>query len=466
LLTELNIRTDHQLKSSVLQPRVQFTWDVNDEHKDILRFGAGIFASDINNYVLINNLTFDGKHLATVDVRAPNIPTPDFDAYRNNYSSIPTLSQFQLPTINTNGPNARVPVIYKANISYNRFIGDNLKLGLSGYATLGRNNYTYVDRNMVDEAQFTLPEEGGRGVYVPLSTMPANGAGDWLQGRKSAKFGRVLELVSEGKINQFAVVADATYRYFRDGVITVSYTWNDTKDNTSFNGNVANTATLSLPVKDDPRNLSAMTYSDNHFRHKVVVFGSLPSFWGVSIGVRYSGIGGTRYSLLSGANSNADFVSGTNDLAFIFDRNNESVPGNVRTGLQAVLDNPNASQSVKDYINKYSGKIAERNGGINGFYGVWDLRANKKFTFYKTHGLEVSVDIFNVANLLNREWGTNESLGSQALYALGIPATATTPAVPGFDKANQKFNYRVNTAGVVTPSGNPYQFQIGVRYSF
>jgi hypothetical protein len=296
--------------------------------------------------------------------------------------------------------------------------------------------------------------------------MPANGAGDWLQGRKSNKFGRVLELVSEGKINTYSIVADATYQYFKDGVITVSYTWNDIKDNTSFNGNVANSATLALPVTDDPRNLSAMSYSDNQFRHKVVVFGSAPSFWGITVGVRYSGIGGTRYSLLSGANSNADFVSGTNDLAYIFDRNSESVPANVKSGLQAVMDNPNASQSVKDYISKYSGKIAARNGGINGFYGVWDLRANKKFKLFKTQSIELSVDIFNVANLLNKEWGRNESLGNQALYALGIPATSTTPAVSGFDKTNQRFVYRVNTAGVVTPSGNPYQFQLGVRYAF
>jgi hypothetical protein len=49
-----------------------------------------------------------------------------------------------------------------------------------------------------------------------------------------------------------------------------------------------------------------MTYSDNQFRHKVVVYGSLPTFFGVSVGIRYSGIGGTRYSLLSGVNSNAD----------------------------------------------------------------------------------------------------------------------------------------------------------------
>jgi len=466
LYDELSIRTDHRLKSFVVQPRLQFTWDVNEKHTDIVRVGGGVFASDINNYVLINNLTFDGKHLATVDVRSPNIPTPDFNAYRSNYSSIPSLDAFQLPTINTNGKDARVPVMYKANASYSHYFTDKLRVGIAGYMTLGRNNYFYGDRNMVDDPFFRLANEDNRGVYVPLASMPANGAGDWLQGRKSSKFGRVLELNSEGKVNQFAFVADASYQYFRDGEITMSYTYNDTKDNASYNGNVANTATLSLPVKDDPRNLSNMSYSDNHFRHKIVFYGSLPSFYGINVGVRYSGIGGTRYTLLSGANSNADFVSGTNDLAFVFDRNDPGVPENVRTGLQAIIDNPNASQSVKDYINKYSGKMAQRNGGINDFYGIWDLRATKKFRIYRSQSIEISADIFNVANLLKKTWGTNESLGNQALYALGIPATSTSPAVAGFDKANQRFVYRVNTAGIVTPSGNPYQFQLGLRYSF
>lgn len=465
VLDDLKLRTDNKIKSFVVQPRLQLTWDIGEKHTDFIRFGGGIFASDINNYVVINNLTFDGKHLATVDVRAPNIPTPNFAAYRSNYASIPSLAAFQLPTINMTGADAKVPVIYKANLSYNRYLTDKLKVGIAGFMTLGRNNYVYVDRNMVADPFFRLANEDNRGVYVPLATMPTNGAGDWLQGRISQRLGRVLELNSQGKVNQFAVVADATYQYFRDGEISVSYTVNDTKDNTSYNGNVANTATLVLPVKDDPRNLNQLTYSDNQFRNKLVVYGTLPTFFGVTVGVRYSGIGGTRYSLLSGANTNADFVA-TNDLAFIFDRNGESTPANVRTGLQTLLNSTTANQSIKDYITSYSGKIAERNGGINGFYGIFDIRASKRFRLFKTRFADISVDIFNFANLLNKSWGVNESLGSQALYALGIPAAGTTPAVANFDRTNQRFNYRVNNAGAVNPVNDPFQVQVGLRLGF
>jgi hypothetical protein len=463
---ELSIKTNNKLRSAIFQPRVQLSWDVNDNHKDYLRFGAGVFASDLNNYTIINNLYFDGKKTATVDVRNPNVPTPNFNDYRNSYANIPTLAAFQLPTINYTGDDAEVPVVYKANISYSHFFTDNLKAGIAGYATLARNNYVYVDRNMVDNPFFRLANENNRGVYVPASSIPANGAADWLQGRKSTALGRVLELNSEGKVNQFALVVDATYRYFKDGELSASYTWNDTKDNTSFNGNVANTATLVLPVEDDPRNLRKMTYSDNHFRHKVVLYGSLPTFYGFSVGIRYSGIGGTRYSLLSGGNTNGDFVTASNDLAYIFDSNSPTTPQNIKTGLETILNNPAASQSLKDYINKYAGKIAERNGGINGFYGLVDIRINKKVTIAKKQFLDFTADIFNVANMIKKDWGVNESLGSQSLYALGTPAANGNPAVPGFDSARQQFNYRVNNAGLPALSGNPFQIQLGIKYGF
>ena len=469
LFNALGVRTDHELSQLLLQPRIQLNWDINEKHTDFVRLGAGIFGSDVNNYVTINNLTFDGKHLATVDVFGVDVPTPNFPGYRDGTVKTPNLTAFQVPTINTYAEDAQIPVVYKANLSYTKLLTDKLKIGITGYATLGRHNYMYVDRNMVANPFFTLSNEANRGVFVP--SIGSNGAADWKTGRLNNQFGRVLELNSKGRVNQFAAVIDASWQYFKDGQISASYTLNDTKDNTSFNGNVANSATLSLPVKDDPRNLSNMTYSDNHFRHKVVIYGTLPTFYGVTVGVRYSGIGGTRYSLLSGANNNGDFVT-TNDLAYIFDRNNPNVPANVRTGLQTLLDNPLASQSLKDYILANEGKIAERNGGINKFFGIVDLRISKKIKLYKTHNIEISGDIFNLGNLLNKKWGVNESLGSQGLYALGIPevknsaGVVTSPAVPNFDTTNKVFNYRVNNSGVVNPSGNPYQFQLGFRYGF
>lgn len=457
---ELGLSTDNGLNTFQLQPRIQFNWDINENHKDYLRFGAGIFASDINNYAMINNQLFDGTKILSIDIQQ-NIPTPDFVGYRKNPASAPgreLFDQLGLPrigTINMNGKDAGIPVIYKANISYNHIFGDRLKAGLTVFTTIARNNYMYVDKNMVDQPYFTLSNEGGRGVYVPANTILATGEADWSKGRKSTNVGRVLELNSGGKVNQFAFVADATWRYFRDGEVTLSYTWNQTKDNTSYNGDVANTATLSLMTPQDPRNLSLMSYSDNHFRHKIVFYGTLPSFYGVSVGVRYSGLGGTRYTLAVNGNVNGDFVT-SNDLPFVFDINDPTVSEALRNGIKGILDNPNASENIKDYIRSSMGKVAERNGGENKFFGVWDLRVAKKFKLFKSHSLEISGDVFNVANLLNKDWGATKTLGKTNLLNLN-----------GFSQATQTYSYGVNAnAGVITPSGNPWQLQLGARYAF
>lgn len=444
LLDEMGIRTDNKIKSFVIQPRFQFEWNINEQNKDFLKFGAGIFSSDINNYMIINNLVFDGKHLATVDVDPATVGlTPDFNSYRNNYGTVPTLAKEQIPTINYTGKDAKIPIVYKANISYTHFFNDRFRAGLAAYMALGRNNYYYYDRNMVANPFFTLDNEGGRGVFVPTSAI--DGAKiDWKKGRINNNFGRVLELVSDGKVNQFSFVVDTSYRYWKDGEITASYTWSDIKDNTSYNGNVANSATLSTMVQGDPRDLR-MTYSDNQFRNKVVIYGNSPTIAGFTLGIRYSGIGGTRFSMTAGGNINGDFVD-SNDLAYIFP--------NI---AQSILDDPNVGKALKDYVNEYNGKIAERNGGKNGFYGVWDLRIAKKIKFDKVGAFELSVDIFNVANLLNKEWGVNESYGNTAMYK-----------IKSFDPVKKQFEYTKNISGsgLAPLSGNPYQIQIGAKYSF
>ncbi|MCP1301526.1 carboxypeptidase regulatory-like domain-containing protein [Chryseobacterium sp. S0630] len=448
LFDEMGIRTDNQLKSFVIQPRFQFDWNINEENKDFLKFGAGIFSSDINNYMIINNLVFDGNHLATVDVTGKDVPSPDFNSYRDNYNTIPTLSQKQMPTINYTGKDTKIPIVYKANISYTHFFNERFRAGIAGYMALGRNNYYYYDRNMVANPFFTLATEGGRGVFIPTGAITNNTNNsvsfDWKQGRINNNFGRVLELVSDGKVNQFSFVLDTSYRYWKDGEITASYTWSDIKDNTSYNGNVANSATLSTMIQSDPRDLR-MTYSDNQFRNKVVIYGNSPTIAGFTLGIRYSGIGGTRFSATTGGNINGDFVD-SNDLAFIFPNL-----------TKAILDDPQVGQALKDYINEYNGKIAERNGGKNGFYGVWDVRVAKKIKFDKVGAFELSVDIFNVANLLNKEWGVNKSYNNTSLYK-----------VTKFNKDTMQYEYTKNVSGggLVPLSGNPYQIQIGAKYSF
>jgi len=459
---KLGLKTDVKTGGFQIQPRLQFTWDINDRQRDVIRIGAGVFGSALNNYTDVNNLQFDGTKIIAVDITGAAVPTPNFLSYRNDPSTAPGVELLNKPgvspvtTINMNSKDLKVPTVYKGNVMYNRIFNNRLRVGVNLMASIARNNYMYLDRNIVDQPYFRLENEANRGVYVPAATIStSNGNADWTKGRKTTEVGRVLELVSEGRNNTYTAVIDGTYRYFKDGQVTVSYTWNDSKDNTSYNGNVANSATLFQAVIDDPRDLSKMNYSNGQFRSKVVLYGTLPTFKGITAGVRYSGIGGTRYSLLVNGNVNGDFVS-TNDLAFAFIPGSAGTPENIGKSMQDVLANPN--NLAKDYIQSSLGQVATRNGGENGYYGFWDVRVAKKFFFTKDKksGFELGADIFNLANMLIKERGVTKNLGNQNLMT-----------IRNFDPAKRQYVYEVNpNVGVVTPGGTPFQIQISGRVFF
>lgn len=468
---ELGLRTDARITDwTKVQPRAQFTWDIGGRRRDVLRVGAGSFAAYVINYAQVNNIQNSGLNVAAIDVSRPPastgqpnlVPRPDFVSYRNDPATAPGIPEGSptVSTINLNDPNFKVPVIYKANVTYNRFVTDWLRLGINYLVSRTENNYVYLDGNLRendDPLTFTLDNEAGRRVYVPASSIdPANGQTNNVLARKSEDVGRTLIFTNGARLRTHAIVLDAELRLPRNGNLTVSYTWNDARDNSSYNGNVANTSTF-RPIKSDPRDLSEINYSDNQFRHKVVVFGSSPEVKGFSLSGRFSGIGGTRYSLVVAGDLNGDFVGqagARNDLAYVFNPNDPNVAPAVREGIQQLLNDPENASA--DYMRESIGTIADRNGGENPFAGVIDLRLAKVFRTVKTQTLELSVDVFNFANMLNREWGGNFNLGNQQLLT-----------IRGFNPETRQYNYAVNTnIGRTQRNGTPYQVQLGARYSF
>ena len=462
----LGLRTDSKaVDLTMVQPRVQLTWDVSGNKKDIVRAGAGIFSANPVNYAQLNNIQNSGTKVASIDVSTPAnggvnlVPVPDFVSYRKDPSTAPGLipGAPTVSTINLNDPDLKMPRIYKVNISYNKILTNRLRMGINLLYAYTTNNYVYADMNMADQPYFTLPGEAGRGVFVPAGAISSKGITNSVLGRKTQSVGRVLEFTNAGILKQANVILDASYNYFKDGYLNASFTWNDTRDNSSYNGNVANTSTF-RPVKSDSRDFSEINYSDNQFRTKLVLYGATPGWKGFVLSGKFSGIGGTRYSLLVNGDLNGDFLGGTgstnNDLAYVFDPADNKTSPAVAAAMKQVLANPN--NRAADYIRAFNGKIADRNGGINPFSGTFDVRLAKAIRVYKKQSLVLSVDVFNFSNLLNKNWGGNYNLGNQNLLN-----------ITGFDQAKQQYVYSVNqNAGVINRGGTPYQIQLGARYAF
>ena len=458
VFNELGIRTDNKPKDiDNIQPRIQAIWNVQGRDKDVLKIGGGLFSAQPHYYAQVNNIQNSGTLLGAIDVTGANVPVPDFNEYRNNPGSAPGVPAGEVPfsTINAVSDDWEVPTTAKFNLDYTHYFGDKYSISVNLLASKTTNNYVYQEANLVEEPFFVTPE--GREVFVPANTISASGISDWKNSRISDQVGRALVLESDGVVRQQAIIVSGSAKIGKDGYVNASYTWNRSKDNSSYNCCVANTSTF-LPVTGDPRDLN-YGYSDNNFRDKVVVNGATPSFFGFVLGVTVTGQGGTPFNFVVDNNNrsaNGDFNL-SNDQAYIYDPNDPSTPESIRQGYNDILNNPEVPAHFKDYLRDNFGKFAERNAGVNPFFANVDMRLLKKVSLPSGHGLEFSADLFNVANFLNKSKGNTHNYGRNRELM----------RITGFDPATNSYDYSVQTGSANEPiGGTPWRLQLGVRYTF
>ena len=462
---KLGLRTDNTPTDwKGIQPRAQLTWDAHADGWDVVRIGAGAFTAQPHYYLQANNMFFDGTQLSDLTLTGAAVPRPDYVAYRSSLLRVPGVPNgVNAPAyVNIMGADFRAPVTWKASAAYSRRVTKALTLTGTFQAAETRHNYQYFDRNLRVEPAFTLDNEQGRAVFVAANTIPATGRTTAKFAYENPEFTHVLELVSTGRARARTAIVDGSLTLPLGGQVHGSYTYNRTRDQSTFSCCIARTASLLTPVKSDPRDLSgSWGPSDYDFRHKVAAYADVPIGWGLALGARYVGASGRPFSLTVNGDINGDDYSG-NDLAFIFDPDDPSTPADIAASMRRLLANKNSV--ARDYIRHNLGRIADRNAGSAPWTNRVDVRAAKRFLLGR-QGLEVVVHVYNFANLLNSKWG------GQYLLPQGISASNPTTQqlqllnVVGFDQATRRYRYTVNeNVGVLRKRGDPYQIQLGVRY--
>ncbi len=122
-----------------------------------------------------------------------------------------------------------------------------------------------------------------------------------------------------------------------------------------------------------------------------------------------------------------------------------------------------------DYLKDNRGKYAERNGTRGPWSHIVDLKLLQDFSFNsgtKKHTFQISADIFNFTNLINKDWGKRNFISGN-VSPLQTVSTGSTPV------------FTINN-GDVNPDGTPnivqindanfqssrWQAQLGLRYIF
>jgi hypothetical protein len=460
------LRTDRKPITGNIQPRGQLTWKVGSRGTDVVRVGGGLFTAQPHYMSHINHLLNDGSQLGDLLLTGTSAPTPDFVRYRQDFATVPGIpagSAARPQYINAFADDFNVPQTWKTDIAYQkRMLDGRLTLGVTGQYADTRNNYRYVDRNLPEPA-FRLSNENNRPVFAPVSVITnpalANAAGRAAI-RPFPQFQRVLEFRSDAASIQSALIIDGSLQLPRGGNIGGSFTFNETRDNHSFNCCIA-ISSVFMPIPGDTRDMS-WGPSSNDFRHKLVLFGSTPEMFGGRFSVRVIGQSGSPWSATVAQDINYDDVgqggsfANANDLAFLFNPKAPGLDPALATAMQTVLDNPN--NIVRDYLRENLGTISGRNAVRNPFVTQIDLRYSQKLPSVRGQRAELTVDVFNFASLINHNWGGVRVVpgGNQTLLRTS-----------GFDATTQNWRYTVNQSfGQSVLSGNRYQVQAGVRYSF
>ena len=300
-------------------------------------------------------------------------------------------------------------------------------------------------------------------MFVPAATIPAaTGTTDVRNAVSNTAFARVVALESYASATAWSLTAEANFRPVQRVLADVGYAWSRARDNSAYGCCLALTATRSTPVAQDPRDLSSSwAASDLDARHRVVGTGVLIAPWGIEMAVRYRGQSGRPFSLVVDCDINGDEATG-DDLAFLFDPENPATDATVAASMRKLLANP--SDVAAEYVRAHVGAISSRNA----IYTPWthrvDMQMLKSLRVAGRTNISVTVDLFNVGHLLNKDWG------AQFLLPPGISSQSPVVnriglrRVTGFDQATKRYKYSVNeSAGVLSKTADPYQAQLGSK---
>jgi hypothetical protein len=285
----------------------------------------------------------------------------------------------------------------------------------------------------------------------------------------------VIDNTSEG--HNFNVTAELRKEWGFGLQASVAYSYTEAKNNLR-SSEIASVLWSSQPIQSNPNN-PELSFSEFGQRHRVVgsaiyvkpwspsLRTSFGVFFEVAEGNRFAGSGGNRYSFIYSGDVNGDGATG-NDLIYIPREQSEIVFADCATGCGANVtpqqqwDAFNAFIEQDPYLSEHRGEIAERAGAVNPWYSNIDLRILQDFSFGNTirHNFQVSLDLQNVANLFNSDWGVRKVAS----------AAATSPLrLTGFDGAGAPvFNFTGPAETFIDDPGllSRWRAQLGVRYFF
>lgn len=452
--TENNEYVGTTPKATILwSPRVGFRYWADDDHTLLIRGGAGLFTGRVPFVWLSNVYNNTGMETKGITVNFDeNNPFAGFPMTSTPFEDIVEAGVIAgeggQQTINTINENFKYPQVFRVNLGSDKELGNGWTLTIDALFSKTLNNVFFknlaIESNNVvyavnSEVDAKAPYYSIDKEYYAIVAMSNTNKGYTYsisgQIKKSFDFG--LDLM-------------AAYTYghsysVNDGTSSVAYS------NWKYNYSVdTNSDELSYALFDRPHKLSAM------ISYTTPVYANMQT----NIALSYEGQSGQRfcYTMNEGTDFNGDGQKG-NSLLYI-PTTEEVTMMSWATQTDAIA----FEEYIRGdkYLRSHRGQWSERYGGIAPFEHHFDLHISQDFFYDRKNGRKVQVmlDVLNVANLLNPNWGVEYS---SAYNVMVLDITKLSKDAEG----NMTPTYSFNPKKVyINDFYSRWRAQVGVRVTF
>lgn len=457
-----------------LSPRIGFTYKIPEENVTI-RGGLGWFTGRIPLVWPGGVYNLNGVSVGDIGVNNPNITFRKDPFGQYNATDLGFSSNLK-GELNLITETFKLPKLFRTSVGIDKRFG---KGWLASFEAIFSKNINEIDYTQVNLAPSALTSVGPdrRTVYTFSGT----------PNRLVPRYNGDIYLLSNNKDRKgfaynFTFTVD---KAFRNGfAFNANYTYGSSI--------VLNEGTSSQNVSQwrfmetvNGRNAITLSQSDFDPGHRINAYVSKKFSYAknalaTTVSLVYNGQSGNSFSYVYSASPVGDRArTETNDLIYVpteaelagmtFDA---LTVGTTTYTAQQQKDALNLYISNDNYLKDRRGKFAERNGARLPFTHLLDLKIQQDFNVRmgkNRYQFQITYDIFNFGNMLNRDWGrtyflTNDNY-SLVRFNGFVSATNLTPKYSFDPTNNTRTPYSISTSTVPGLSSR-WTSQLGIRFNF
>lgn len=459
----------------LVQPRFGFNYTFDSERPTQLRGGFGLFQGESPQVWLSNAYNTTGLNYIQYSqlLSSPeNYEELPFSGDGLN-QPVPTNATAALQNVNFVSPDFEQPSVWKANLAFEHELPwHGIVASAEILVTKVKSALFYRNLNL---GSATMEGQDGRDIFYRTSGLNR----PWTSGNNRANRNRsfdsvlLLDTTDKGHSQQFTVGLDKPWTSESDWSWSLDYTYTNAKEVAGLTSSTATSGWNYTYLFDaNEENLATSRYE---IRDRVL--GTLNwrhSFFGdykTEIGLVYEGRSGRPFSYVYFNDVNGDNRT-ANDLFYVPSGRGDVLFGTLSsTGVFTA--NPAMETAFFEWLNdhpelsRYKGSTTPQNAGRADWVNTFDVRFSQELPgFFKGHKSEIWMDIQNVGNLINKDWGhiydygffaNQRVLSSPGIYNGQYVYTFTSPDAPTVANADADgFNTGVSQ----------WSIQLGFRYKF